>query len=114
MDSRLIYGCMGLGGSWDMPEYGPEEIDAASAVVATGLSVASNSILDGLAAQATPSAAFVRSVRSERPEGVSAQTEALRDVQRPKTPQRGKTNRTSGERTERRRKRPSCGGRGRC
>ncbi|NYD77042.1 aldo/keto reductase [Arthrobacter cupressi] len=30
---RLIYGCMGLGGDWDSPDYGPGDVDAAAAAI---------------------------------------------------------------------------------
>lgn len=30
---RLIYGCMGLGGSWDGTSYGAADIDQAAAVI---------------------------------------------------------------------------------
>ncbi|MGN6403654.1 aldo/keto reductase [Sinomonas sp.] len=39
MDSRLTYGCMGLGGAWDAPDYGAEEIEAASSAVEAALSI---------------------------------------------------------------------------
>ena len=39
MDSRLIYGCMGLGGTWDAPGYGPEQIDEAASAVEAALSL---------------------------------------------------------------------------
>ncbi len=39
MDSRLIYGCMGLGGAWDAPGYGPEHIDDAAAAVEAALAI---------------------------------------------------------------------------
>ena len=35
-DTRLIYGCMALGGSWDTP-YGAEDIDAAEAAIKAAL-----------------------------------------------------------------------------
>ncbi len=34
---RVLYGCMGLGGSWDPDPYGPADIDAAEAAVAAAL-----------------------------------------------------------------------------
>ncbi|WP_234314078.1 MULTISPECIES: aldo/keto reductase [unclassified Streptomyces] len=34
---RVLYGCMGLGGSWDPEPYGPADIDAAEAAVAAAL-----------------------------------------------------------------------------
>ncbi|WP_223835611.1 aldo/keto reductase family oxidoreductase [Streptomyces venezuelae] len=34
---RVLYGCMGLGGSWDPEPYGPADIDAAEAAVAEAL-----------------------------------------------------------------------------
>ncbi|MEU9104413.1 aldo/keto reductase [Streptomyces xanthophaeus] len=34
---RVLYGCMGLGGSWDPGPYGPGDIDAAEAVVEAAL-----------------------------------------------------------------------------
>jgi len=30
---RLIYGCMGLGGDWDRPDYGPADVDKAAAAI---------------------------------------------------------------------------------
>ena len=30
---RLIYGCMGLGGDWDSPDYGSAEVDQAAAAI---------------------------------------------------------------------------------
>ncbi|MER5415375.1 aldo/keto reductase [Streptomyces virginiae] len=34
---RVLYGCMGLGGSWDPDPYGPADIDAAEAAVVAAL-----------------------------------------------------------------------------
>ncbi|MFI8389452.1 aldo/keto reductase family oxidoreductase [Streptomyces sp. NPDC085540] len=34
---RVLYGCMGLGGSWDPEPYGPADIDAAEAAVGAAL-----------------------------------------------------------------------------
>ncbi|MFB6821289.1 aldo/keto reductase family oxidoreductase [Streptomyces virginiae] len=34
---RVLYGCMGLGGSWDPAPYGPADIDAAEAAVVAAL-----------------------------------------------------------------------------
>lgn len=34
---RVLYGCMGLGGTWDTTPYAPEDIDAAEAAVAAAL-----------------------------------------------------------------------------
>lgn len=34
---RVLYGCMGLGGSWDPDPYGPADIDAAEAAVGAAL-----------------------------------------------------------------------------
>ncbi|MGA7203178.1 MAG: aldo/keto reductase, partial [Specibacter sp.] len=34
---RLIYGCMGLGGSWDNAPYGTADVDQASAVITAAL-----------------------------------------------------------------------------
>ncbi|MET9604276.1 aldo/keto reductase [Streptomyces sp. NPDC006512] len=34
---RVLYGCMGLGGSWDPAPYGPADIDAAEAAVEAAL-----------------------------------------------------------------------------
>ncbi|MEV7556899.1 aldo/keto reductase [Streptomyces sp. NPDC089795] len=34
---RVLYGCMGLGGSWDPEPYGPADIDAAEAAVVAAL-----------------------------------------------------------------------------
>ncbi|MFI7173200.1 aldo/keto reductase family oxidoreductase [Streptomyces spororaveus] len=34
---RVLYGCMGLGGSWDTDPYGPADIDAAEAAVGAAL-----------------------------------------------------------------------------
>ncbi|MFD7786030.1 aldo/keto reductase family oxidoreductase [Streptomyces nojiriensis] len=36
---RVLYGCMGLGGSWDPDPYGPADIDAAEAAVAAALDI---------------------------------------------------------------------------
>ena len=36
-ESRLLYGCMGLGGPWDAESYGPAEIDAAEQAVEAAL-----------------------------------------------------------------------------
>lgn len=36
---RMLYGCMGLGGSWDPGPYGPADIDAAEAAVAAALDI---------------------------------------------------------------------------
>ncbi|WP_234362304.1 aldo/keto reductase [Streptomyces sp. IMTB 1903] len=36
-DDRVLYGCMGLGGSWDPQPYGPGDIDAAEAAVEAAL-----------------------------------------------------------------------------
>ncbi|MCI4079633.1 aldo/keto reductase [Streptomyces sp. MMS21 TC-5] len=36
-DDRVLYGCMGLGGSWDPAPYGPGDIDAAAAAVEAAL-----------------------------------------------------------------------------
>ncbi|WP_030848201.1 aldo/keto reductase [Streptomyces sp. NRRL F-4474] len=36
-DDRVLYGCMGLGGSWDQQPYGPGDIDAAEAAVEAAL-----------------------------------------------------------------------------
>ena len=36
---RLIYGCMGLGGPWDSPEYGNEEIDQAAAAIEAAMGI---------------------------------------------------------------------------
>ncbi len=36
---RVLYGCMGLGGSWDPAPYGPAEIDAAEAAVVAALDI---------------------------------------------------------------------------
>lgn len=32
-DNRLIYGCMGLGGDWDSPDYGSAEVEQAAAAI---------------------------------------------------------------------------------
>ncbi|MFD6875846.1 MULTISPECIES: aldo/keto reductase family oxidoreductase [unclassified Streptomyces] len=34
---RVLYGCMGLGGSWDPEPYGPSDIDAAEAAISAAL-----------------------------------------------------------------------------
>ncbi|MFD4246246.1 aldo/keto reductase family oxidoreductase [Streptomyces sp. NPDC058525] len=34
---RVLYGCMGLGGSWEPGPYGPEDIDAAEAAISAAL-----------------------------------------------------------------------------
>ncbi|MGC5020142.1 aldo/keto reductase [Micromonospora sp. DT47] len=34
---RLLYGCMGLGGSWDTAPYGPRDVEEAEAAVAAAL-----------------------------------------------------------------------------
>lgn len=39
MDSRLIYGCMGLGGAWDASGYGPELVDRAWEAVEAALAI---------------------------------------------------------------------------
>ncbi|MEU6213941.1 aldo/keto reductase family oxidoreductase [Streptomyces sp. NPDC004311] len=36
-DDRVLYGCMGLGGSWDPDPYGPQDIDDAEAAVRAAL-----------------------------------------------------------------------------
>ncbi|MFD4770562.1 aldo/keto reductase [Streptomyces niveus] len=36
---RLLYGCMGLGGTWDTTPYGPGDIDAAEAAVQAALDI---------------------------------------------------------------------------
>ena len=36
---RLVYGCMGLGGTWDTQPYGPREIDAAQAAIEAALEI---------------------------------------------------------------------------
>ncbi|WP_405427309.1 aldo/keto reductase family oxidoreductase [Streptomyces erythrochromogenes] len=36
-DDRVLYGCMGLGGSWDPQPYGPGDIDVAEAAVEAAL-----------------------------------------------------------------------------
>ncbi|MFB7173469.1 aldo/keto reductase family oxidoreductase [Streptomyces sp. NPDC056254] len=36
-DERVLYGCMGLGGSWDPGPYGPGDVDAAEAAVEAAL-----------------------------------------------------------------------------
>ncbi|MEU6312656.1 aldo/keto reductase [Streptomyces sp. NPDC047014] len=36
-EDRLLYGCMGLGGSWEPGPYAPEDIDAAEAAVEAAL-----------------------------------------------------------------------------
>jgi predicted oxidoreductase len=37
--SRLLYGCMGLGGSWEDGHYGPAEIETAEAAISAALEV---------------------------------------------------------------------------
>ncbi|WP_115790281.1 aldo/keto reductase [Arthrobacter silvisoli] len=32
-NNRLIYGCMGLGGDWDSPDYSPADVDKAAAAI---------------------------------------------------------------------------------
>jgi predicted oxidoreductase len=39
MASRLIYGCMGLGGPWDAPDYGSEQVRQAEAAVEAALAL---------------------------------------------------------------------------
>lgn len=34
---RVLYGCMGLGGSWDPEPYGPSDIDAAEAAISAAI-----------------------------------------------------------------------------
>ncbi|MFD9455526.1 aldo/keto reductase family oxidoreductase [Streptomyces sp. NPDC059985] len=36
-ECRVLYGCMGLGGSWDPEPYGPSDIDAAEAAISAAL-----------------------------------------------------------------------------
>ncbi|AMM34594.1 Aldo/keto reductase [Sinomonas atrocyanea] len=39
MASRLIYGCMGLGGPWDAPDYGPQQVAEAEKAVEAALAL---------------------------------------------------------------------------
>ncbi|NUP75204.1 MAG: aldo/keto reductase, partial [Sinomonas sp.] len=39
MNSRLIYGCMGLGGAWDAPDYGPGQLAEAAEAVEAALAI---------------------------------------------------------------------------
>lgn len=36
-DDRVLYGCMGLGGSWEPDPYGPADVDAAEAAIRAAL-----------------------------------------------------------------------------
>lgn len=37
--SRLLYGCMALGGSWDTDTYGPDDMEAAEAAIVAALDI---------------------------------------------------------------------------
>ena len=66
--SRLIYGCMGLGGSWDSPDYTPADVDLAAEALHAAADIGITTIDTADIYRQTGSEAVIGEVLSRDPE----------------------------------------------